>query len=41
MVEVLEGLKVGDSVVVQGADRLRDAETVRIVPPIGDATRTP
>lgn len=40
VVEVLEGLTVGDSVVVVGADRLRDGEAIRIVAPIGDAGRT-
>jgi membrane fusion protein (multidrug efflux system) len=39
VVEVLEGLKVGDTVVVVGADRLRDGDTVRVVPPLGDVAR--
>ena len=40
VVEILEGLKVGDSVVVVGADRLRDGDTVRVVPPLSDVART-
>ena len=40
VVEVLDGLAVGDSVVVAGADQLRDGAAVRIVAPIGSA-RTP
>lgn len=36
VVEILEGLKVGDSVVVVGAERLNDGDTVRVVPPLGD-----
>lgn len=40
-VEVLEGLAVGDSVVVAGSDQVRDGGTVRIVQPVGAAeTRT-
>ena len=39
VVEILEGLRVGDSVVVVGADRLRDGDTVRVVPPLGDVAR--
>ena len=39
MVEVLEGLSPGDSVVAVGADRLNDGATVRVVPPIGGGTR--
>jgi RND family efflux transporter MFP subunit len=39
VVEVLEGLKAGDSVVVVGADRLRDGDTVRVVPPLGEVAR--
>lgn len=41
VVEILEGLNVGDSVVVVGADRLRDGDTVRVVPPLGDIARAP
>lgn len=40
VVEILEGLSVGDSVVVVGADRLRDGEAIRIVAPIGDQRRS-
>jgi membrane fusion protein (multidrug efflux system) len=39
VVEILEGLVEGDSVVVAGADNLRDGAEVRIVPPIGTASR--
>lgn len=35
VVEVLEGLAAGDSVVSVGAEQLRDGAQVRIVPPIG------
>ncbi len=35
MIEILEGLSPGDSVVAVGADRLNDGATVRVVPPIG------
>lgn len=41
LVEVLEGVRVGDSVVVAGAEQLRDGVAVRIVAPIGDASRSP
>jgi len=41
VVEILEGLRVGDSVVVNGADRLRDGEEIRIVAPITAAARRP
>lgn len=41
LVEVLEGVSVGDSVVVAGAEQLRDGVAVRIVAPIGDASRSP
>lgn len=41
VVEILEGLKEGDSVVVAGADNLRDGADVRVVPPIGAGVRTP
>jgi membrane fusion protein, multidrug efflux system len=37
IVEILDGLKVGDSVVVVGAEQLRDGAAVRIVAPIGSA----
>lgn len=39
VVEILEGLRVGDTVVVVGADRLRDGDTVRVVPPLGQVAR--
>lgn len=35
-IEILEGLREGESVVVLGADQLRDGATIRIVAPIGD-----
>lgn len=35
-IEILDGLHEGESVVVAGADQLRDGATVRIVAPIGD-----
>lgn len=35
-VEILDGLREGDSIVVAGAEQLRDGATVRIVAPIGD-----
>jgi membrane fusion protein (multidrug efflux system) len=37
VVEILEGLTAGDTVVSVGADQLRDGSQVRIVPPIGAA----
>ena len=40
VVEILEGLDVGDSVVVAGAENLRDGADIRIVPPIAAAVRT-
>ena len=39
MVEILEGLSVGDSVVVVGAEQVRDGAAVRIVPPISAPVR--
>ena len=39
MVEVVEGLAVGDTVVTLGRDQVRDGGTVRIVRPIGDPAR--
>jgi membrane fusion protein (multidrug efflux system) len=45
VVEILEGLQPGDTVVSVGADQLRDGAQVRVVPPIGApapaATTTP
>ncbi|MEX2179526.1 MAG: efflux RND transporter periplasmic adaptor subunit, partial [Gemmatimonadaceae bacterium] len=41
VVEVLEGVNFGDSVVVVGAENLRDGAEVRIVAPIGSPARTP
>ncbi|MGH7676900.1 MAG: efflux RND transporter periplasmic adaptor subunit [Gemmatimonadaceae bacterium] len=35
VVEILEGLSEGDSVVIAGAEQLRDGAEIRIVPPIG------
>lgn len=35
VVEILEGLQPGDTVVTVGADQLRDGATVRVVAPIG------
>ena len=40
VVEILEGLDVGDSVVVAGAENLRDGADIRIVPPIAAVVRT-
>jgi membrane fusion protein (multidrug efflux system) len=40
MVEVVEGLAVGDTVVTLGKDQVRDGGTVRIVKPLGDAPAT-
>ena len=37
VVEILEGVAEGDSVVIAGAEQLRDGAEVRIVPPIGSA----
>jgi membrane fusion protein (multidrug efflux system) len=39
MVEVVEGLEVGDSVVTAGTEQVRDGGTIRIVRPIGDPAR--
>ena len=39
-VEVLEGLTEGDSVVIAGADQLRDGAAIRIVAPIGAPVRS-
>lgn len=39
-VEVLEGLVVGDSVIVAGTDQVRDGGAIRIVQPIGAARDT-
>ncbi len=39
MVEVVEGLQAGDSVVTAGTEQVRDGGTVRIVRPIGDPAR--
>lgn len=38
VVEILEGLNEGDSVVVAGAEQLRDGAEIRIVPPLGSST---
>ncbi len=40
-VEIHEGLSEGDTVVVVGAEQLRDGATVRVVPPIGAAPAAP
>ena len=40
VVEILEGLQVGDTVVSVGAEQLRDGSQVRVVPPIGSRPRT-
>jgi len=39
--EVLDGLAAGDSVVVAGADQVRDGGTVRIVAPVGEGAPPP
>jgi hypothetical protein len=39
MVEVVEGLEAGDSVVTAGTEQVRDGGQVRIVRPIGDPAR--
>jgi membrane fusion protein, multidrug efflux system len=40
VVEILEGLAEGDSVVTAGTEQLRDGSQVRVVPPIGLPTAT-
>ena len=40
VVEILEGVAEGDSVVIAGAEQLRDGAEVRIVPPIGARSAT-
>ncbi len=35
-IEILDGVREGESIVVLGADQLRDGATIRIVAPIGD-----
>jgi multidrug efflux system membrane fusion protein len=40
-VQVLSGLKPGDSVVVDGADRLKDGAHVKVSPDAGDQAATP
>jgi membrane fusion protein (multidrug efflux system) len=40
VVEIIEGLALGDSIVWVGAEQLRDGATIRIVAPIGDPART-
>jgi membrane fusion protein (multidrug efflux system) len=40
-VEILEGLAAGDTVVVAGADELRDGATVRVVRPVGEGANRP
>ena len=39
--EVLDGLAVGDSVVVAGMDEVRDGGAVRVVPPVGEGAPAP
>ena len=39
LVEVVEGLEAGDSVVTAGTEQVRDGGTIRIVRPIGDPAR--
>jgi membrane fusion protein (multidrug efflux system) len=40
-IEVLEGLAVGDTVIVAGQALLRDGSTVRIVPPLSPGETQP
>jgi RND family efflux transporter MFP subunit len=41
VIEILEGLVEGDTVVVAGTEQLRDGSQVRVVPPIGSAPAAP
>ena len=40
-VQIISGLKQGDTVVVDGADRLKDGAHIKVTPDAGDAAATP